>query len=318
MPSYKFPVPRFPEDVPIDGYFQRKFLSTEADCEAFMVQLRWPRGVICPRCDYDGTFRDEARHRFGCVWCDYRFTVRTLTWLHRSKTSLGVWIRTGHGMTSRTNGISATESSEEERIGSHTAWTLEHVYREVMQEDLGNEPPLAGVVEVDETWIGGRGRGHTKRRNAKKRLVLGIKERGGRVFLEEAQKRSRKALHAFILRHTGPGLIAIYTDGLASYKGIDVLTGAVHEVVIHKNREYVREEVHTNTIESVWAGLDWMILATYRRISREFLPLYLAEHAWRHNHRGIASRDVDLLRLLLQTPGYMLLDWAEERRRLGL
>ena len=319
MAQYQYRVPPFPEGIPIDGHYQREFLRTEDDCEALMVQLRWPEGITCPMCYADTIFRDEPRRRFGCLWCDRKFTVRTQTWLHKSRIPLGMVIRTCHCMTSRTYGVSASETEREEHVGNHTSWKLEHTLREVMCEDLKHEPPLSGVVEVDETWAGGRGKGHANRRNTKRKMVMGIVERGGRVFLEEGLfGKSRRVLHSFVLRHTGPSLTAIYTDGLASYNGIGDLTGAVHETVNHSKGEYVRDGVHTNTIESIWAGLDRMIFTTYAHVSRELLPLYLAEHAWRHNHRGLDSRDADLLRLLLQTPGYMLADWAEERRRLGL
>ena len=225
MAQYQYRVPPFPEGMPIDGHYQRKFLRTEDDCEALMVQLRWPEGITCPMCYADTIFRDEPRRRFGCLWCDRKFTVRTLTWLHKSRIPLGTWIRTAHSMNARTYGVSSMETTREEHIGNKTAWNMEHVLREVMDADLKNEPPLSGVVEADETLIGGRGKGHAKRRNAGRQLVLGIKGRCDRVFLEEGRDQSRAVLHDFILRHTGPGLTTIYTDGLESYKGIDVLTG---------------------------------------------------------------------------------------------
>ena len=142
--------------------------------------------------------------------------------------------------------------------------------------------PLTGTIEVDETYVGGKteGQGHGYKGN--KALVVGAVERGGDINLDVIAHADKETLHKFIHGHAAPD--NVYTDELPAYKGLEK-KGIKHESVNHSADEWVKGDVHTNSVENVWSLLKRSIVGSYHQVSKKHLDAYLDELEWRFNNR---------------------------------
>ena len=294
------------QETPLRQGFTRRDIrhySTEEGCEKLFVSVRWPNGVECFRCHSTDVHRIESQRKFNCRSCQYRFSVTAGTWLHKTRVPLAVWLETVFDMVEDAHGVSANEISRKERRQYRTVWSLCHDIRLAMKEDLKKAEKLSGIVEVDETWVGGKVEGWGRGFKKNKILILGIRERGGGVFFEVASDRSRKTLHGFIERHVDPSrLKAIYTDDWAAYDGIGEKLNVTHRTVNHRRKEYARGRIHTNSIESIWASWSRRWRGTHHHISRKYAALYAAEASWMLVHARSRTKVMDLLRVILSTP----------------
>jgi transposase-like protein len=144
--------------------------------------------------------------------------------------------------------------------------------------------PLKGIIEVDETYVGGKAKGSGHGYKGNKTVVVGAVERDGRIALQVVNGRDRESLHGFINKTTAPNTEAIYTDDWPAYDGI-ADHDTRHETVNHSLEEYVRGDVHTNSVESVWSLLKRSIIGSYHKVSAKHLDAYLDELEWRFNNR---------------------------------
>jgi transposase-like protein len=175
-------------------------------------------------------------------------------------------------------------------ISYKTAWYLCHRIRAAMKDE--GEVYLRGIVEADETYVGGKlPRGHRSRKEValerykNKTIVLGAVQRGGQVRLRMVPDATRETIHGFLADVVADDAEAIYTDSHRSYRGIaDANTR--HEWVDHSADEWVRGDVHTNTMESVWSLFDRAVIGAYHQLSVKHLPAYLDEVAFRFNNRS--------------------------------
>jgi transposase-like protein len=180
-------------------------------------------------------------------------------------------------------GISANQMKRTLGVGSYrTAWYLCHRIRAAMSNSAPNL--LKGIVEVDETLVGGKtqGMGHGYKGN--KAIVVGAIERGGDSELEVIEHADSETLLKFIQDHTVPEAEAIYTDELPAYKALDK-KGIKHETVNHSADEWVKGDVHTNSVENIWSLLKRSIMGSYHQVSKKHLDAYLDELEWRFNNR---------------------------------
>src|ERR687887_249803 len=129
----------------------------EDECHAYLEELRWPSGVKCPRCGSAKISRIKARRQFDCDGCRYQFSVRVDTLFHDSKLPLWKWFLAVYLMVESKKGISANQLKRTLRVSYKTAWYLCHRIRSAMEGD--EESLLAGIVEADDTWIGGKHHG---------------------------------------------------------------------------------------------------------------------------------------------------------------
>jgi transposase-like protein len=269
--------------------------GTDEKCRAYLTELKWPKGVECPRCKSQSVSTIAERDQYDCNKCRYQFSVTSGTIFHDSHLPIWKWFLTIYLMIESKKGISANQVSRTVQVTYKTAWYLCHRVRAAMREvsvDL-----LKGIVEVDETYIGGKIHGTDQwRRN--KACVIGAVERDGDIRLSVIKSPNRYWLHKFIHETTDPKAEAIYTDEAKAYKGIaDADTR--HETVNHAADEWVKGDVHTNSVESVWSLLKRSVVGTYHRISIKHLDAYLDELEHRFNNRGnkFLFRDT-LLKLL--------------------
>ena len=148
----------------------------------------------------------------------------------------------------------------------------------------GRPHTLKGIVEVDETFVGGKTKGFGHGYKGNKVVVAGATERGGEARLQVVDDTSRKTLHQFIRENTAPNTKAIYTDDWPAYQGI-ADNDTRHETVNHSAEERVRGDVHTNSVEGVWSLLKRSIVGSYHKLSTKHLDSYLDELEWRFNNR---------------------------------
>jgi transposase-like protein len=252
-------------------------------CRDYLEHLRWPEGVECPKCGSKSISRIKTRKQFDCNSCRNRFSVMAATIFQDSKLPLWKWFAAVYLMCESKKGISALQVKRMLKIGSYeTAWYLCHRIRAAMRDE--NPEPLSGVVEVDETFFGGtvRGRGSGYRKN--KRIVVGAIERGGNLRLRSVPDNKKKTLHGFIADSVADDAEAIYTDEWPAYDGV-ADENTRHETVNHGKDEWVRGQVHTNTVEPAWSLFDRAVLGSYHKLSLKHLPAYLDEFAFRFNNR---------------------------------
>ena len=257
--------------------------NDDAKCRDTLEAIRWPEGVACLRCGDMDVGEVESRNQYCCRSCDYRFSVTAGTIMHDSHLPLRTWFLAIFLMCESKKGMSARQVWRTLGLGSYkTAWYLCHRIREAMGNDPLSGPTLVGVVEVDETMVGGKRRGEDWRAN--KHWVAGAIERGGRVRIERIPNIRRDTLHGFIRRTVKDEAEAIYTDDLKSYIGI-ADDDTRHETVNHSAEEWVVGDVHTNSIEGVWSLFKRSIVGSFHKMSAKHMDRYLEELEWRFNNR---------------------------------
>jgi transposase-like protein len=286
--------------------------GSEDKCYAFLEGLRWPDGVKCLRCGSDkisrvtsfkklrdktqpSGYRTEPRRQFDCDSCRYQFSVKVGTLFHDSHLPLWKWFLSTYMMIESKKGVSANQLKRTLDVSYKTAWFQRHRIRHAM--DVADPKLLTGTVEVDETYVGGRAKNRPKSVRMKnkgrkggqgykgdKTMVLSAIQRGGKVrFAVERRDATHMVLKAFIGDHVHADA-AIYTDSHPGYRKLRD-GGIKHEAVDHSAEEWVRADVHTNTVESVFSLLKRSIIGSYHQLSAKHLESYLDEIAFKFNHR---------------------------------
>jgi transposase-like protein len=254
--------------------------GTEAECRDALELLRWHEGVTCPHCDSKSISRLQTHHIYECNSCGYQFSVMAGTIFHDSHLPLKKWFVAIYLVVESKKGISANQMKRTIDVSYKTAWYLCHRIRDAMTASAIE--PLMGTIEVDETYVGGKteGKGHGYKGN--KTIAAGIVERNGDAVLNVITHADRETLHKFIHDHSAPD--NVYTDEWPAYEGIknEVVN---HETVNHRADEWIRGDVHTNSIENVWSLLKRSIMGSYHQVSAKHLDAYLDELEWRFNNR---------------------------------
>jgi transposase-like protein len=262
-----------------------KEYPTEESAVAYFENLRWADGVKCPYCGSDNIADCNVPMPHRCRDCRKHFSVRVGTILNESKLPLQKWLLAIYVLINSKKGISSVQLAETLGTTQKTAWFLAHRIRETW---IAESPKFKGIVEVDETYIGGL----EKNKHADKKLregrgavgkapVVGIKSRDGKVKAFAVKETDSATLHGAIRENVAEGS-AVYTDQWKAYNGLDDYE---HKAVKHNVGEYVCEQIHTNGIESFWAILKRGYYGIYHKWSEKHLQRYVNEYQSRFNLR---------------------------------
>jgi transposase-like protein len=278
-----------------------KAFPTEDACDAFLVAHRWPDGVHCPRCGSTRVYELKTRKwHWECPDCRqggaYRFSDITGTVFENTNKDLRDWFRVIHMMVTSKKGVSARQVHRVMGFGSlKTAWYMCHRIRAAMQDKEFKK--LMGIVEVDETFVGGlaenrhknkRGRGNsdggTGGTGSGKTPVVGAVQRKGNVVARVVANVKGSTLETFVREAVSTKVSLLCTDKWTGYRRLG--DEFPHEMIDHAEGEYVVGAVHTQTIEGFWSMLKRSIIGIHHNVSRKYLPLYVAERSFVYNHRN--------------------------------
>lgn len=278
-----------------------QFGADDSKCRKYLEALKWPDGPKCPRCESTEVYSLPERDQYHCTGCLYHFSVTAGSIFHDSHLPLWKWFLATYMMVESKKGMSANQLKRTLSISYKTAWYLCHRIRKAMLEV--NPKPLTGIVELDETYVGGKKRYVGRGSLEGKTMVLGAIERGGEVRLrvDRRKKASKKVLHAFVAETTDPKAERLMTDEAPGYLGI-ADSDTKHETVNHRAEEWVRGDVHTNGIEGVWSLFKRSIVGSYHQVSTKHMDAYLDEFEWRFNQRDNPYLFRDTVIRLLNSP----------------
>ena len=265
----------------------------EAKARAFIEAQRWPSGPICPFCN--GTEKlvrlgGEAAKRglVLCQPCRKKFTVTVGTVMERSHIPLTKWLMTFRLMSSSKKGVSAHQVHRMLGITYKSAWFLCHRVREAMGLDVNDTGPIGGEgkkVESDETFIGGKAKNvHNGKPAPKKRPVVALVERGGKLRAKHVADVTAKTVREVLKEHVHPKSHLMTDDSLVyHWVGRDY---PKHDAVNHSASEYVRGDAHVNTLESFFAIVKRSLYGTFHAVSEQHLQKYMTEAEFKWNHRS--------------------------------
>lgn len=269
--------------------------NTEARCILHLERIRWPRGLECPNCHKKRIMKFQTQGKTGkdrslyeCIDCRYQYSVTVGTIFHDSHLPLVKWFLAIYMICSAKKGVSAKQLQRDLEIGSYkTAWYMAHRIRLAMHDDPQFCRKYSGVVEIDETYIGGKRSGPRGRALSNKVPVVGMRERtSGKIRLKAIQDASKRTLADFIRKNVEPGS-EMHTDQFSSYLWLDSSEFA-HKTVNH-SKTYVDGDVHVNGVENVWSLFKRGIMGIFHKVSEKYLPLYLDEFSFRFNNRDAES-----------------------------
>jgi transposase-like protein len=280
--------------------------SDETAARQWFEAARWPTGPVCPKCKGEKHYATKKAGVYRCAaaTCRKDFTVMTGTVMERSHAKLCQWAAAFHLAASSKKGFSAHQLHRELGCQYNTAWFLHHRVMEAMRRGGLDLPPMGGegqIVEADETYFGQqenpqpsrqrRGRPYIHRGSgpAGKRAVVALVERGGSVRSFHPAVADGNAVNAIVRQN-----IARETRLMTDESRLYVKVGkefAAHDRVTHSTGEYVRGDVHTNTVEGFFSIFKRGMRGVYQHCKEKNLHRYLAEFDFRYNTRKISDME---------------------------
>jgi len=235
----------------VQGFF--KMFADDDACLEHLFRVRFGDLKVCPKCTKESRFSRLAKvPAYACQWCGHHIHPMKGTPFQASHTPLQKWFYAIYLFTTTRHGVPAKELQRQLSVTYKTAWRMGHEIRKYMAQ-VDGDPPLSGTVEIDEILIGGKqkGVGPGMKVTGNKAVVLGMVERDGDVVMRVVSNRKRETLLPIIKKNVMWGS-EIHSDEFVSYRTLP-FHGYQHAVVDHSKKEYVRDGVHTNSIENMWA-----------------------------------------------------------------
>jgi len=280
-----------------------KQFPTQKSCIKHLEKLRWGKIPVCVYCGSTNTnpLNQEGRFRHYCNGCCKAFNVTVGTIFHGTHVPLQKWFLLISLMQNAKKGLSACQAARDIEMNRPTVWSMMHRIRRAMNND---NSLLSGIIEMDETYVGGKPRkenkkddddenntGNPRGRGTKKTAVVGMVERGGNVKAQSVAKNELNFLDflKIIRKNINVAESLLVTD---EYKAYNRMNKVIQHYSVNHSKEYVKGDIHTNTIESFWAILKRGITGQFHWVSKKHLNAYIDEFCYRYNVREIDSSSV--------------------------
>ena len=278
-------------ELPFNNLLElNEYFSTEEKCWNYLESLRWSEGIICPFCKSEKHYHFKESHTYKCKDCKKKFNAKIGTIFENTKIPLKKWFLAIYIATSHKKGISSCQLSKDISVTQKTAWFILHRIREMLK--IKAPRMLDDMVEVDETYIGGRDSNKHKSQRDKlrkgytnKTMVFTILGRNTYVITKVVKDVKLTTLQPIIIRRVGFNS-TIVSDSNASYQNLGYYYKK-HETVNHLQEEWTKGEYHTNTIEGFFSQLKRGIYGIYHHASPKHLHRYCREFEYRYNTRKI-------------------------------
>lgn len=274
--------------------------QTQEQAVEYLEQVRWRGKPQCPYCKSQKAYRhvsgDRKGQRWQCQDCHRAFAVTVGTIFHGTHIPLRQWFLVVALMLNAKKSASAYQIARDLGMRRPTVWSMMHRVRVAMASDEQQSALLHGIVEADETYVGGKPRKGNRRdgdnppnkrgRGTKKVPVVGVAERNGRVVAKVAAAGdlSAKGLAKFIRRFVDTTASLLITD---EYSGYNTIAASMRSARINHQVSYADGLVHTNTIEGFWALVKRAWYGQHHHYSRKYMPLYIAEACYKYNQRKV-------------------------------
>lgn len=285
------------QTLSVRDFFAR--FPTDEACLQHVMEVRYGLRHQCAKCGRDSTSHRLAdRPAYSCAHCGHHVYPCAGTIFQDSRTPLQVWFYAIYLFIATRHGVSGKELQRTLGVTYKTAWRMGQQIR-VLMDKADGEAVLRGHVEIDESYVGGHRPGKRGRGAAGKTIVMGMKERGGRLETAIIPDVKKDTLREVVLENVQRGA-TVSTDELYSY-GLLALDGYQHGAAKHGAKEWSRYDEqhgvthHTNSVENFWRLFKNAIRSTHIHVSRKYMDRYLNEFAFRSNHRAIGNAMFDLL-----------------------
>lgn len=265
------------------------YFDSEKKCQQILEDSYWGNDVICPKCGKHHCKKSETG-RYHCTKCNHNFRCTVGTIFENSKLSLHKWFIAIYMITSNKKGVSSCQLSRDLNITQKTAWHILHKIRSVFSQN--DSEALTGIVECDEMYLGGaeknkheskKTEGAQGRSTKTKKPIFGMIQRSGKLVAITVNDTKADTLMPIIKQFVKENTV-IYTDELNSYNRLSK-ENYTHGVVHHNEKEFVVDDIYTNTIEGFWSHFKKMVFGTYHFVSKKHLQRYIDEEVYRWNTR---------------------------------